>query len=105
MKPQPILLCLMVIAALGVTPSSAHASSQDYYNAVFQGDLSNIADNPGIPDNLMAQFDARFIDRTDGLDVSGVSDPLALFALDAFQNYWRDTLLHPEDRAEQERAL
>ncbi len=71
----------------------------NYFNMVFSGDLTGAAalfeEHPEDMGTKMLkdQFEARFVDRTSGLDFSRLKVPKAREIAELFQAYWRDGLM------------
>ena len=81
-----------------------------YYHAASRGDLSHM---PQLADSLSTDLDhycyqkfhERFVDQVDGMDLDAMPDPLLRGIASLYQDYWRDTLLVPDQRAQHERLL
>ncbi|MEM7362517.1 MAG: hypothetical protein AAF525_00720 [Pseudomonadota bacterium] len=81
-----------------------------YYHAASRGDLS---DMPQLADSLSTDLDHyyyqkfkdRFIDQVDGMDLATMPDPLLREVASLYQDYWRDTLLSPDQRVQHEQRL
>lgn len=90
----------------GISPFIAAYKSQ-----AIQGDLSVVESElveriGGIEDeNYYRQFRARFVDRSHGLELDGLEDPLVEAAAGLFEDYWRDALLQPSDISDFETRL
>lgn len=70
----------------------------DYFKMVLAGDVSGAAAMfAAEPDDygarmLTDRFVRRFIERSDGLDLSGIDAPVVRTIAELFQSYWRDAL-------------
>lgn len=90
----------------GISPFFAAYKSQ-----AIQGDLSVVESElaehiRGVEDeDYYRRFRARFVDRSDGLELDGLEDPLVEGAAVLFQDYWRDALLQPAAIADFETRL
>jgi len=99
-----------ILVGLIYSPALAGFAA-DYYNAALQGDLSQVetafaSEEIDQKDQaLYSKFKARFIDKTDGLDVDAIGDPLVRGAALLYQDYWRGALLNPSTRESLEQAL
>ena len=106
------------LGAVLATPERARAQHMQptpamsaYFNMLFAGDLSGapdlFADNADDPMVLMlkGQFEARFIERNSGLDLSALESQKVLVIAELYQNYWRDTLMRVSPPADLEAGL
>ena len=108
------------IAALWVIAMPGPASAQHmqttpvinaYFKMVFSGDTSGAAALfAGAPEDhgsrmLAGKFDARFVERTDGLDLSAIESAEVRAMMELFQSYWRDALMQTAPREALEENL
>ncbi len=105
---SPVGILAATIAVLATAAMSGSAQAQHvqptpvvhaYLNMVLAGDTSAA---PGLfasdPDDhgaqmLQARFQRRFVERKDGLDLSGIESPAVREITELFQSYWRDALM------------
>ncbi len=112
------LAALALIVGAAFVPDLARAQHMQptpamsaYFNMLFSGDLSGapalFADNPDDPmvPMLKGQFEARFIDRTSGLDLSALESHKVRAIVELYQRYWRDTLMQIAPPADLEDAF
>jgi len=84
--------------------------THEYSNLALQGNLSGAAELiQSMPESLDKKklydhFQARFIDRTDGLDLD-TGDPFVTKLGLRMQTYWRDALLNPSNLEDLENTL
>jgi len=70
-----------------------------YFNMVYAGDISGATalfesePNDNGSKTLAARFERRFVERSDGLDLSGIDSALVREIAELFQDYWRDALM------------
>ena len=82
-----------------------------YFKMLFVGDLSGAPqlfdDNPDDPmtGRIKGQFESRFVDRTNGLDLTALKSEKAKTVVALYQAYWRDTLMRVASPVEREAAL
>ena len=82
-----------------------------YFKMVFSGDTSGAAALfAGAPEDhgsrmLAGKFDARFVERTDGLDLSAIESAEVRAMMELFQSYWRDALMQTAPREALEENL
>ncbi len=91
----------MGVALAGGGVAADRAPEFDYAAAALQGDLSMaeraLSDSNRAADrDRLEKFRARFADRTDGLALDAIGDPAVREIAGAYQDYWRDVLLHPD---------
>ena len=93
-----------LVAGVACVQPQAHGISPffaAYKSQAIQGDLSVVETElaeriSGAKDeDYYRQFRARFLERSDGLELDGLKDPLVEAAAALFQDYWRDALLQP----------
>jgi len=80
-----------------------------YFKMVFAGDVSGAtALFTAEPDDdgskmLASRFERRFVERSDGLDLSGIDSAIVREIAELFQAYWRDALMQkaPVDALEE----
>ena len=105
-----ILAGLLVIAKPTLAVENPEFLNPEYLSQVFQGDFSNIEEfleSRATTENdkvLLEKVRARFIARTDGLNLEG-EDPLVRKVGKRYQEYWRDAMLDPGQRDRLEKAL
>jgi len=118
MKPSkmktPFLRSGFFVAALVglllITPKTIADTPPDYINQALQGNLSTFEEtlraNLKTPEDeaFLNKFRARFIERTNGLDLEG-EDPLVRKIGERYQDYWREALLDPSRREAHEKLL
>lgn len=95
-----MVLLLMTGCKLLPNESSKNNSfSYPYRSYALQGNLSEaeirLAENEDQAD-LLAQFRARFVEKTDGLNLSDLRDPMIRELGEAYQQYWRNALVSPD---------
>ena len=98
----------VVVALFSIAMHSAPASAQhskttpvidDYFKMVFSGDVHDAAELfPSNPDDhgskmLSDGFKRRFVERSDGLDLSSIDSLAVREIMEMFQTYWRDALM------------
>lgn len=94
----------MLIAGLVCAQPPGHGISafvSEYNRRALQGDLSKVESElsgslrAGGDKDHYERFLARFVERTDGLELGGLEDSLVGAAAGLFQDYWRDAMLEP----------
>ncbi len=97
-------IALIIGGALLVT-AAGHLEAEEFSfsRAALQGDLSGVEQALGNSRRaedrrLLEKFRARFIERTDGLDLSQIEDPAVRDIAGAYQDYWREVLLYPDHK-------
>ena len=102
---------ITTLVGLLISSSIAFADvSADYIKQALQGDLSNIEETlranatTAEDKELLEKFTARFIERSDSLDLEG-EDPLIREVGELFQDYWRGALLDPSQKDTLEKIL
>ena len=99
-----LAMLLAPACAAGATETGAN---YNYMAAALQGDLSGAEKALEQSDldadkETLAKFRARFVARTDGLDLDLIANEAVRDVAAAYQDYWRDALLAPQNRAELE---
>jgi len=107
-RGSPRIVAIALIALLACIAVSGPAQAQHgqmtpvlsaYLKMVFAGDLTGAVDLfASAPDDrgsmmLVARFERRFNDRTDGLDLSRIESPDVREIAELFQSYWLDALM------------
>lgn len=101
---------LLVFTQPSIASEAPEFLDPEYLSKTFQGNLSDMEDilsaREETPKNteLLNAFRARFIERTDGLDLEN-EDPLIQEIGALAQDYWRNALLNPDQREAFEQAL
>lgn len=97
---------MFILLAVSTLMGQAHAQHaqmtpvlNEYFRMVFAGDVHGAAELfAGRPEDhgskmLSDSFQRRFVDRSDGLDLSGIDSPAVRDIAEMFQAYWRDALM------------
>lgn len=97
------LLAILACVALYAPAQGQHVQAtpvlNEYFKMVFAGDVSAadalFADSPEDHGSQMlaARFKGRFVEKSDGLDLSGIDSPAVKSIAGLFQTYWRDALM------------
>jgi len=110
----------MVFVLLAMAVPSAPARAQHtqttpvlnaYFKMVFSGDVHGapqlFVDEPDDHGSKMLSdgFSRRFIERSDGLDLSSIDSPQVREIVETFQTYWRDALMQVAPMEELEAGL
>lgn len=99
----PAAFCMLINLVIAAPAWAQHGQTtpvmQEYFRMVFAGDIT---DAPALfqrePEDhvtpmLKTQFDSRFVQRTNGLDLSGLDTQEVREIMNLYQDYWRDALL------------
>lgn len=106
-----ILLNLATPATARAQHAQATPVMQAYFRMVFAGDIK---DAPALfqaePDDhltpmLESQFESRFVQRSNGLDLSALTSPEVRQIMALYQEYWRDALMQTAPLVQLEAAL
>jgi len=88
--------------------ADAETFLDDYYSAVFRGDLSWVEGSSPVSDDgmeLKKRFIATFVRQEQDESLSEIEDELARSLAEIHQNYWRAALLEPDFRERAEAKL
>jgi hypothetical protein len=94
-----ILACIAVSGTAQAQHGQMTPVASAYLKMVFAGDVSGAADLfASKPDDggslmLVDRFERRFIERTDGLDLTRIENPVVREIAELFQSYWLDALM------------
>lgn len=106
---EKIATVLILLVSQIANPLPA-AENYNYYSHALQGDLSaaekRLSLSPDTADKkLLDKFRARFVERTHGLSFAGIGDLMVNDTALAYQAYWQDALLRPDERRDIEDVL
>lgn len=101
---------IAAVAAMFSIATAHSATPFNYMSSALQGDLSGaetaLEESENADDKeILSKFNARFLARTDGLDLAQIENTAVRQVATAYQDYWRDALLAPQTREERELAL
>ena len=109
-----LIVLLAVCFSSGLVWASHHGQGAffgAYNNSALHGDLSRVESElsktitNAEEEDYYKRFRARFIERTDGLDLDAIEDDLLRSSAALYQEYWRDALVNPAEIARYETAL
>ena len=112
---QAAAFALLALVAICSPARAQHGQMtpvlNSYFKMVFAGDVSAaqalFASEPDDQGSRMLteRFAGRFLERDDGLDLSGVDAPVVREIVELFQSYWRDALMQTAPLDELEERL
>lgn len=110
-----IPLALLALFVLTLQANAQHTQTtpvlNEYFKMVFAGNTQGAAELfASQPDDhgskmLSDDFTRRFVDRSDGLDLSSIGSPKVVAIAELFQSYWRDALMQLAPLQQLEEAL
>ncbi|MEO1244415.1 MAG: hypothetical protein AAFX56_01930 [Pseudomonadota bacterium] len=103
-----IVTAAVLAGCAAVAERPAAKDGYAYRAFALQGDLSGAEAGLATHDpqsDLLQRFRARFLERTDGIDLAGVEAPLIRQLGELYQDYWRQALVEPDRRESLEDAL